>query len=198
MKNSNKKTVVKENANLVNELQEQFNKLGKTKKDREKNKKELDNILQQVEAIQANEIALYVKKVSKKIESHNIAKDSNQCAEAITTAKQANKSLSFANKEVTSLSGLCRLLKEFKTEYANILKYHKLNINDLTPKTIRDKWNKSFIIEGKLYESKKFKNPLYNEVDALKHGDRYLLSEYLECVCEVESFTVNKVLKYIK
>lgn len=179
-------------------LQLLFVELSKNAKSREKNKKEIEKILLEVERLQNEEVTKQIKKVSAKINNQNVLRDKNACAEHVKNAKEANKMLSFANREVTSLSGVCRLIKEFAKEYNNVLIYHKLDAKNISPKMIKDKWNKDFIIDGKLFENKKFKSSLYNEEEAVKYGDKYLFNEYLSCVCEVESFTVNKVLKYIK
>lgn len=117
----------------------------------------------------------------------------------ILSKKDARKAITQANKETKSMSGLIRILKEFKKEYQPGLSAFNIDIDTLTPKVIKELWRKDYIKDGKLIEDYKRKNPLYNEADDLeaqRKGIKYLISTHVDDTRVVESFTVNKLIKY--
>lgn len=118
---------------------------------------------------------------------------------AFLSKKDARKAISQANKETKSISGLIRILKEFKAEYQAGLSAFNIDIDTLTPKIIKSLWKKDYIKDGILIEDYRKKNPLYSEVDDLeaqKKGIKYLIPTHVADTRPVESFTVNKLIKY--
>lgn len=117
----------------------------------------------------------------------------------ILSKKDARKAITQANKETKSLSGLIRILKEFKKEYQAGLSAFSIDIDTLTPKIIKELWKKDYIKDGVLIEDYRKKNPLYSETDdieAQRKGIKYLIPTHVSDTRPVESFTVNKLIKY--
>lgn len=117
----------------------------------------------------------------------------------ILSKKDAKKSLRDANKKVKSISGLIRLIKAFESEYKPALKAYGIDIDKLSPKYIKGLWKSEFIIDGKICEQYRKKNPLYSETDdieAQKQGIKYEIPTHVDDIREVENFTPNKLIKY--
>lgn len=136
----------------------------------------------------------WIKEISLLSKTQQITTVKDAPAEQIATAKEMQKQLKGANRKVASLSGVCRIFKEFKTEYKAVLDYYNLKP---TPSSIKAKWNKDLAINGRLFEKKRRKNPLF-DAELKKKFKSYPIEEYLEFTSEVTSFTINKVLKYCK